>query len=61
MPRVSSSSIARIEWGNGILSVWFVESGQQYDHPNVSKAVYDEFLASSSKGRFYNNYIRGRY
>lgn len=60
MPSVSSSAIHRIEWYAGTLSIWFCESGR-YDYFGVPKAVYEAFLHASSKGGFYNDYIRDRY
>lgn len=61
MPYVSSEAISRIEWSDGILSVWFRDSGKRYDHPNVEESVYQDFLRAGSKGTFYANRIRGRY
>lgn len=60
MPNVRSSAIARIEWSNGTLSIWFHESGR-YDYFNVPKHVYDAFLAAPSKGEYFNAYIKDRY
>ncbi|MBR9844406.1 MAG: KTSC domain-containing protein [Rhodobacteraceae bacterium] len=60
MPFVSSSAISRIEWSNGILSIWFHESGR-YDYYSVPEGVYHAFLASGSKGTFFNDYIRDIY
>lgn len=55
-----SSAIYAIGYNGSTLAVIFHESGQ-YDHPGVSESVYRRFINSSSKGRFYNEYIRGRY
>lgn len=60
MPPVKSSAIARIEWANGTLSIWFHETGR-YDYYRVPKSVYDDFLAARSKGEFFNDHIRDRY
>ncbi|WP_224825546.1 KTSC domain-containing protein [Cognatishimia sp. MH4019] len=60
MPFVSSSAISRIEWSGGTLSIWFHESGR-YDYPSVPESVYSAFLASGSKGQFYNDHIKDRY
>lgn len=60
MPRVSSSAISRIEWSNGTLSIWFVESGR-YDYFGVPESVYIAFLNAGSKGTFFNDRIRDRY
>ncbi|MEP5621100.1 MAG: KTSC domain-containing protein [Hyphomicrobiales bacterium] len=60
MPLVNSSAIARIEWNEGTLSIWFHESGR-YDYPNVPEGVYRAFLASRSKGSYFNDHIKDRY
>ena len=35
--------------------------GQVYMHDNVPKSVWDAFMASDSKGTFYNQVIKKRY
>lgn len=60
MPYVNSSAISRIEWADGVLSIWFHKSGR-YDYPNVPESVYLAFLASWSKGTFYKLYIKDKY
>ena len=42
------------------LRITFV-SGRQYAYANVPQSIYEAFLASSSKGEFFNIAIRGRY
>lgn len=42
------------------LQITFV-SGRRYAYANVSQSIYDAFLASPSKGTFFNIAIRGRY
>ena len=42
------------------LRITFV-SGRQYAYANVPPSIYEAFLASSSKGEFFNIAIRGRY
>ncbi|MCV6575026.1 MAG: KTSC domain-containing protein [Cohaesibacter sp.] len=59
MPYINSSAINRIEWEDGVLSIWF-KTGR-YDYPGVPLNVYKDFLASDSQGKFYNLYIRDRY
>ncbi|MBZ9964684.1 KTSC domain-containing protein [Mesorhizobium sp. BR1-1-2] len=44
-----------------VLSVWFVPSGNRYDYEDVERETYAAFKAASSKGRFFNEYIRDRY
>ncbi|WP_456390709.1 KTSC domain-containing protein [Profundibacter sp.] len=60
MPYVNSSAIARIEWDNGTLSIWFHASGR-YDYYKVPASVYQAFLAARSKGQFYNDHIKDKY
>ncbi|TLP43431.1 KTSC domain-containing protein [Cohaesibacter sp. CAU 1516] len=60
MPFVTSSAISRIEWEDGILSIWFKSTGR-YDYPNVPLELFEAFLDAPSKGRFYNMYIRDKY
>lgn len=60
MPYVTSSAMTRIEWSNGVLSIWFTGSGR-YDYPGVPEDVYLAFLAAPSKGQFYNDHIKDRY
>ena len=57
---VDSSAIRSIGYEAGTLIVEF-QSGRTYDHPRVPYSVFTDFLRSSSKGAFYNRYIRGRY
>jgi hypothetical protein len=52
--------MSRIEWDNGTLSIWFTDSGR-YEFYGVPESVYQAFLASRSKGRFYNDNIKDRY
>ena len=42
------------------LRITFV-SGRQYAYANVPPSIYEAFLASSSKGAFFNIAIRGRF
>jgi hypothetical protein len=60
MISVSSSAIAAIGYENGTLAVRFHNTGT-YRHHGVSYDLFQRFLNSGSKGRFYNNNIRGRY
>lgn len=63
MPYVSSSAINRIEYepASADLQIWFNESGGPYTYIGVPESVYRAFLAASSKGTFFNEYIRDRY
>lgn len=51
----------RYEPSTRTLSVWFVPTGDHYDYEAVEPEVYAAFKASSSKGRFFNTFIRDRY
>ena len=42
------------------LRITFV-SGRSYAYDNVPQTIYDAFMASPSKGTFFNIAIRGRY
>jgi hypothetical protein len=57
---VSSSAIRAVGYDGYTLSVEFHESGT-YDHPGVPESVYRALMNASSKGAYYNRYIRGRY
>jgi hypothetical protein len=57
---VSSSAISAIGYDGDTLRVEF-RNGRTYDHPGVPEEVFYDFLNSASKGRFYNNHIKGRY
>jgi hypothetical protein len=37
------------------------KNGNTYEVYDIKMEVFDEFLSSHSKGRFFNNYIRGLY
>jgi hypothetical protein len=57
---VDSSTIAAISWEKNTLQVEF-HSGNTYEYYNVSELMYKRFLSASSKGRFYNTYIKNAY
>ena len=63
MPEVDSSAIAKIEHDprSMILTVWFHGRGAPYEYFGVPARVYEAFLASESKGRFFNEWIRDQY
>jgi hypothetical protein len=62
MPAVASSAILRIEYNEFTreLNVTFM-SGNTYTYYGVPKDVYERFLHASSKGQFFNDYIKDRY
>jgi hypothetical protein len=57
---VESSAIRAIGWNDSTLTVEF-QNGRIYDHPGVPYSVYEGLMQASSKGAYYNHYIRGRY
>ena len=60
MIRVRSSVIRAVGYDGSTLTVEF-HSGRTYDHPHVPESVYAGLMNASSKGRYYNEHIRGRY
>ena len=60
MISVSSSAIRAIGFDGDTLTIEF-NNGRIYDHPGVPYEVYAGLVAASSKGAYYNRYIRGRY
>lgn len=62
MPSINSSAISFIDYNETtrILTIVFIKTGK-YTYPNFPKSLYEEFLKSSSKGRFYNQYIKDKY
>lgn len=57
---VSSSAIRAIGYEDGTLAVRFHRTGTYY-HYGVPYSVFEGLLHASSKGAFYNAFIRGRY
>lgn len=58
---VDSSSISVVEeTANGGMIVEFKKGGK-YEYSNVPLSVIQDFLNSSSVGRFFNEEIRGNY
>ena len=62
MPQVVSSAVARVDYDDATatLYVTFRDSGS-YAYRGVPRHVFDAFLASRSKGRFFARWIRGQY
>lgn len=62
MPQVVSSAVARVDYDDAgaTLYVTFRDSGT-YAYRGVPRHVFDAFLASRSKGRFFARWIRGQY
>lgn len=57
---VSSSAISAIGYDGSTLVVVFHNTGR-YSHHGVPEYIYLRFMKSYSKGRYYNENIRGRY
>jgi hypothetical protein len=60
MTSVNSSVIRAVGYDGHTLRVEFHNTGV-YDHPGVPYSVYSGLMNASSKGAYYNRYIRGKY
>ena len=60
MPSTAIRNI-RYDPSRRILSVWFVPTGDRYDYEGVGPETYTAFKASSSKGQFFNEFVRDRF
>ncbi|CDX32321.1 KTSC domain-containing protein [Mesorhizobium sp. B4-1-3] len=60
MPSTAIQNI-RYDPSRRILSVWFVPSGERYDYEGVGPKIYSGFKEASSKGRFFNKFVRDRF
>lgn len=63
MPFVSSSAIRRIEYdaATADLLIWFTTGSRAYTYYGVPETVYSAFLSASSKGGYFDRYIKDRY
>lgn len=59
---IASSAFLGVDYNPETMSftVYF-RNGKSYTHPGVPKSVYIQFLNAPSKGKFYNQYIKGIY
>ena len=57
---VESSNIDAIAYEDGVLHVWF-KGGNHYTYDGVTEETFNQFLNSTSKGRFFHTHIRGHY
>jgi hypothetical protein len=57
---ITSSTIAEAGWENEVFEVLFT-SGAVYQFRPMSRAVYEEFCRSESKGKYFLGYIRPCY
>ena len=57
-----SSVISKVSYDakTAMLRITFV-SGTVYDYMDVPSEVYKEMMASFSKGKYFNEHIKGRY
>lgn len=60
---VSSSAIKTISYDEStqVMQITFTSQNQPYDFCNVPKHVFEGLLNASSKGTYYNTYIRDKY
>jgi hypothetical protein len=57
----SSSVISKVTYNPGKLAVQFRGNPATYNYFFVPRYVFIEFAASESKGKFYNNNIKGQF
>jgi hypothetical protein len=60
MPSLNSSCIIWAEYEAGTLYLKF-NSGRTYTLSNVPESLYIGLLSASSPGRYFNDYLKGRY
>ena len=60
---VNSSMITSIGYDSdtSTLEVEFKSNGTIWDYPDFPEYLWYEFEASDSKGKFFNQFIKGRY
>jgi hypothetical protein len=59
---VDSSAISSVRYSeaDNIMNITF-SSGTEYELNGVDRDTFDRFMASSSKGSFFNSQMKGRY
>lgn len=62
MPYINSSAISFVDYNQTSreLTITFT-SGGTYTYYDVPPAIYTALLASNSKGRYYNKFIKDKY
>lgn len=61
MPQIDDSSmISRVDWANGVLEIEF-KNGSTYRGHDIPSGIFNEMLAAESKGRFFNENIKGQF
>ena len=58
---VESSNIISVGYDAATSSIYVAYKSGIYKYDGVEKAVYESLLASTSKGKFMNENIKGRY
>lgn len=63
MPYFNSTAIERGEYDHqsGDLTIWFRKGRHFYTCYGVPRSIWDELLQASSKGTYFDNYIKDRY
>jgi len=62
MPHVSSSAITSIEYNEFTRELYVTfTGGRTYTYYEVPRDVYERFIGASSKGQFFNTYIKDQY
>ena len=63
MKYLNSSAIRAVQYDTAtlILTIWFTGGSQGYHYYNVPDWVYAGLLSASSKGQYFNRYIRDQY
>ena len=61
MPQVNSSAFSFIDYDEATSTLTISFKSGDYDYKNFPKSLYEDFLASSSKGKFYNTYIKDKF
>jgi hypothetical protein len=59
---VKSSNVEAIDYSKAddVLKIWF-KNGSLYKYVNVEIATYIAMIKSDSIGKYYNNFIKGKY
>ena len=58
--KVESSAIFSVAYEDGTLFIEFISSGW-YKYLQVPESVFERFLKDSSKGRFFNRFVKNIY
>lgn len=56
-----SSFITGVAWEDGVLFVRMGERGSIFAYADVPRQVFLDFVAAESKGRFYNQEVKGQF